>query len=130
MPSPFPCSPVICECSWKKTQIEKKNGFNFLCSSENIKTLCYLPTTNFRTSVNWFIYNKPSLNVKKSKNISKPYETRKLKVINRVLKFLVLFFFTHFLWIVRICLVFLYFCCQLRFDKNLLRTIYWKLNVP
>ena len=25
MPSPFPCSPVIRECSWKKTQIEKKN---------------------------------------------------------------------------------------------------------
>ena len=23
MPSPFPCNPVICECSWKKTQIEK-----------------------------------------------------------------------------------------------------------
>ena len=26
MPSPFPCSPVICECSWKKTLIEKKNA--------------------------------------------------------------------------------------------------------
>ena len=25
MPSPFPCSPVVRECSWKKTQIEKKN---------------------------------------------------------------------------------------------------------
>ena len=25
MASPFPCSPVGCECSWKKTQIEKKN---------------------------------------------------------------------------------------------------------
>ena len=24
MPSPFPCSPVIRQCSWKKTQIEKK----------------------------------------------------------------------------------------------------------
>ena len=24
MPSNFPCSPVIRECSWKKTQIEKK----------------------------------------------------------------------------------------------------------
>ena len=24
MPSPFPCSPVICECSRKKTQTEKK----------------------------------------------------------------------------------------------------------
>ena len=24
MPSPFPCSPVICECSWKKTHIEKQ----------------------------------------------------------------------------------------------------------
>ena len=24
MPSPFPCSPVIRECSWKKTQVEKK----------------------------------------------------------------------------------------------------------
>ena len=23
MSSPFPCSPVIRECSWKKTQIEK-----------------------------------------------------------------------------------------------------------
>ena len=25
MSSPFPCSPVIRECLWKKTQIEKKN---------------------------------------------------------------------------------------------------------
>ena len=25
MLSPFPCSPVIRECSWKKTQIEKKS---------------------------------------------------------------------------------------------------------
>ena len=25
MPSLFPCSPVIRECSWKETQIEKKN---------------------------------------------------------------------------------------------------------
>ena len=25
MPSPFSCSPVIREWSWKKTQIEKKN---------------------------------------------------------------------------------------------------------
>ena len=24
MPSPFPCSPVIRKCSWKKTHIEKK----------------------------------------------------------------------------------------------------------
>ena len=24
MPSPFPCRPVIRQCSWKKTQIEKK----------------------------------------------------------------------------------------------------------
>ena len=24
MPSPFPCSPLICECSKKKTQTEKK----------------------------------------------------------------------------------------------------------
>ena len=27
MPSPFPCSPVSRECSWKKTQIEKKKLF-------------------------------------------------------------------------------------------------------
>ena len=26
MPSPFPCSPVICEWLWEKTQIEKKNS--------------------------------------------------------------------------------------------------------
>ena len=25
MPSPFPCSPVIRECLWKETQVEKKN---------------------------------------------------------------------------------------------------------
>ena len=24
MPSPFPCSPVIRECSWKKAHIERK----------------------------------------------------------------------------------------------------------
>ena len=28
MPSPFPCSPVIREWSWKKTQIEKKQKKN------------------------------------------------------------------------------------------------------
>ena len=28
MPSPFPCSPVNCEWSWKKTQIEKKYIFS------------------------------------------------------------------------------------------------------
>ena len=27
MPSPFPCSPVVCECSLKKKQIEKKKWF-------------------------------------------------------------------------------------------------------
>ena len=27
MPSPFPCSPVIRECSWNKTQIGKKNAW-------------------------------------------------------------------------------------------------------
>ena len=26
MPSRFPCSPVICECSWKETQIKKKRS--------------------------------------------------------------------------------------------------------
>ena len=26
MPSPFPCSPVIRECSWKQTQMEKTNN--------------------------------------------------------------------------------------------------------
>ena len=26
MPSPFPCSPVIRECSWQKTQIAKKKA--------------------------------------------------------------------------------------------------------
>ena len=33
MPSSFPCSPVIRECSWKETQIEKK--------SDNIKMMHY-----------------------------------------------------------------------------------------
>ena len=28
MPSPFPCSPVIRKCSWKKTQIEKNKQKN------------------------------------------------------------------------------------------------------
>ena len=28
MPSPFPCNPVIRECSWNKTQIEKKKQTN------------------------------------------------------------------------------------------------------
>ena len=28
MPSPFPCSPVIRECLWKKTHIEKKKKKN------------------------------------------------------------------------------------------------------
>ena len=30
MPSPFPCSHVTRECSWKKTQIEKKKSTNKL----------------------------------------------------------------------------------------------------
>ena len=35
MPSPFSCSPVIRECSWKKTLIEKKkedSAGNILCA--------------------------------------------------------------------------------------------------
>ena len=35
MPSPFPCSPVICEWSWKKTQIEKKSNSTFTLASKN-----------------------------------------------------------------------------------------------
>ena len=31
MPSSSPCSPLIRECSWKKTQIEKICKFNFFC---------------------------------------------------------------------------------------------------
>ena len=46
MPSPFLCCPVNCECSWKKTKIEKKmlllHQTNFHISKEssrkNIKT--------------------------------------------------------------------------------------------
>ena len=30
MPSPFPCGPVIRECLWKKTEIEKKNKTNVI----------------------------------------------------------------------------------------------------
>ena len=33
MPSPFPCSPVIRECSWKKTQIGKKKTFCSMAAS-------------------------------------------------------------------------------------------------
>ena len=33
MPCPFPCSPVIRECSWKKTQIKKNNNLGL----ENVK---------------------------------------------------------------------------------------------
>ena len=38
MPSPFPCGPVIRECSWKKTQIEKKiyPTYYFLWISSNV----------------------------------------------------------------------------------------------
>ena len=32
MPSPFPCSPVVRECSGKKTQIEKKSFVHKLWS--------------------------------------------------------------------------------------------------
>ena len=39
MPSSFPCSPVIPECSWKKTQIEKNNILIYLlCSLQYIDT--------------------------------------------------------------------------------------------
>ena len=39
MPSSFPCKPVIPECSWKKTQIEKNNIFIYLlCSLQYIDT--------------------------------------------------------------------------------------------
>ena len=31
MPSPSPCSPLIGECSWKKTHIEKKIVFISFC---------------------------------------------------------------------------------------------------
>ena len=51
MPSPFPCSLVIRECSWKKTQIEKKD-INFykalkaggIKSKFNLKQLIHEPT--------------------------------------------------------------------------------------
>ena len=33
MPSPFPCSPVICECSWKENLHRKKQN------TKNISTL-------------------------------------------------------------------------------------------
>ena len=36
MPSPFPCSPVICECSWSKTQIEKKSDISNFKTFEGI----------------------------------------------------------------------------------------------
>ena len=37
MPSPFPCSPVMREWSWKKTQIEKKRKpiYLFNCIKEH-----------------------------------------------------------------------------------------------
>ena len=38
MPCPFPCGPVIPECSWKKTQIEKKNDSDYFL----LITLIYL----------------------------------------------------------------------------------------
>ena len=44
MPSPFPCSPVVGECSWKKTQTEKKkkkNDKSFITSVENPNVKTY-----------------------------------------------------------------------------------------
>ena len=42
MPSPFPCSPVIRECSWKKTQIEKKkhNWILLILRQMLVKSFC------------------------------------------------------------------------------------------
>ena len=38
MPSPFLCSPVISECSWKKTEIEKKNHNKILPKDLQLKS--------------------------------------------------------------------------------------------
>ena len=41
MPFPFPCSPVIRECSWKKTHIEKKK----IClTTKTLVYVCPLPS--------------------------------------------------------------------------------------
>ena len=45
MPSPFPCNPVIRECSWNKTQIEKKKTFSLdsigaTISESSSQTVC------------------------------------------------------------------------------------------
>ena len=45
MPSPFACSPVVCECSWKITQIKKTNkkNNNYL---KNVKKIVKLVKEN------------------------------------------------------------------------------------
>ena len=51
MPSPFPCSPVIREWSWKKTQIEKKKKKNW----KNIRPRsCQWPNDRERTEIWYF----------------------------------------------------------------------------
>ena len=56
MSSPFPCSPVICECSWNKIQIEKKNA----SLTNNLFLACYFVwswndlVTYFLFKIKWY----------------------------------------------------------------------------
>ena len=52
MPSPYPCGPVICECLWKKTQIEKNKNKNTITLFLVIYDLWFLE----------FVMLKPTLN--------------------------------------------------------------------
>ena len=58
MLSPFLCSPVICECSEKKTQIEKKKTFTSLhfLSSYNLHEMMWRNYSNATLSQDCDLY--------------------------------------------------------------------------
>ena len=72
MPSPFPCSPVIRDCSWRKTQIEKKY-FRIYIYMPKIKRFHSFLLEIFQNSVIWLagsIFDPIRLNIFKSLFIS------------------------------------------------------------
>ena len=48
---PFPCSPVTRECSWKKTQIEKKTAISFQAEKNN----CFCQKISISSTVTTFV---------------------------------------------------------------------------
>ena len=62
IPSPFPCCPVNRECSWKKTQIEKKKNYiknRFFSNIFNIITI----KNKFMIGISWLVSHEVCIHI-------------------------------------------------------------------